>query len=208
VNLDFQTRNINTLRSQNVFLTIAVATLSIAVLVSVIAWVSRHDRVVIVPPTLKTEASIEWRKADSQYLQSFGLYYATLMGSITPRNIDFLADQLSAITAPQIYPEIRRTLLSLAENPQFRSGGSSSAFVAERTLFDHESGLIFVIGDHQVYNMQGGVQRNPMVYELDVRIIEGRPVVFRLSNYDGNEPRTAQWRRVNPQHNDRPQAQR
>jgi len=208
VNLDHLNGSISTLRNQNVFLTISTVSLSIAVLIAVIGWVARHDRVVLVPPTLSTQASVEWRKADSGYIKSFGLYYATLMGSITPRNVEFLADQLSGITAPQIYPEIRRALLTLAENPQFRSGGSSSSFVAQSALFDAESGLTFVIGDNQIYNIAGGVERNPMVYEMDIRIVEGRPMVFRLSNYSGSEPRTAQWRRANPQFEERQQAQR
>lgn len=199
MNLDFQTRNINTLRSQNMILTLANVILAGALLIAMFAWVNRHDRVVLIPPTLKGQATIDWRKADSGYIKSFGLYYATLMGSITPKNVEFLADQLSSVTAPEIYPEIRRTLLALAQNPQFRTGGSSSAFVAERAIFDVESGLTFVVGDNQVYNISGGVKSNPMVYELDIRIIDGRPVVFRLANYSGNEPRTAQWRRANPQ---------
>jgi conjugal transfer pilus assembly protein TraE len=198
MNLDFQTRNIDTLRRQNNYLTLAVAALSIAALVSVFSWAGRHDRVVIVPPTLKTEASVEWRKADAEYIKAFGLYYATLMGSITPKNVEFLADQLSTITEPSIYPEIRKTLLVLAKNPQFKTGGSSSAFIAERVIFDAESGLTFVVGDNQVYAMAGGVKNNPMVYELDIRIEEGRPVVYAISNYPGAEPRTAAWRRSNP----------
>lgn len=198
MNLDFQTRNIDSLRRQNNFLTMAVAGLSIAALVSSFAWAGRHDRVVIVPPTLKTEASIEWHRADAEYLKAFGLYYATLMGAITPKNVGFLADQLSTITAPSIYPEVRKTLLVLAKDPNFKTGGTSSAFVAERVIFDAESNLTFIVGDNQVYTMAGGVKNTRMIYELDIRIQDGRPVVFGIANYPGNEPRTAAWRKSNP----------
>ena len=198
MNLDVQTRSIETLRKQNKVLTLAVAAMSVAALLSTYGLVNKHDRIVIVPPALKEVAKIDWGKADAEYLKSFALYYATLMGSITPKNVEFLADRLSSITAPAIYPEVRKTLLALAKNPQFMSSGSSSAFVVESVIYDAELGLTFVMGDNQVFTGSAAVKHNPMVYEIDTRIEEGRPVVYRIVSYPGAEPRTTQWRRNHP----------
>jgi hypothetical protein len=37
------------------------------------------------------------------------------------------------------------------------------------------------------------VKVTPVVYEMDIEIVEGRPVVMLLENYEGGAPHTAKW---------------
>lgn len=199
MNVEFQTQSLASKDRMISSLSLTVAALAIALLASVISLVTRHDRIVIVPPGLKEVAKIDWGSADAEYLKSFGMFYTTLMGSITPKNVEFLADRLSSMTAPEIYPQIRSKLLALSKDPSFMSSAASSSFITSQIIYDPETKLVFIVGDNQIFNGFGALKHNNMVYEIDVRMIEGRPVVYGITNYEGTEARTAEWRRAHPE---------
>ncbi|TPG92009.1 hypothetical protein EAH72_25175, partial [Pseudomonas caspiana] len=67
------------------------------------------------------EVKIGWNTADEEYLKSFGLYASVLMGNVTPKNVNFVADSVSAFVDPAIYPEVRKKMFILANDPVFNT---------------------------------------------------------------------------------------
>ncbi len=190
--------NLSTLRKQVSVLGMTCAAISVALLVSVAALASHKDRIVIVPPGLSGPVAVDWGRADAEYLKTFGIFYATLLGTITPRNADYVADRLSAMTAPDAYPSIRKSILTVAKDPSFAGSGSATNFISNQVVFEVETGKVFVVGDNRVYSGFGQPKTTPVVYEMDISIVEGRPVVNTVTNYPGTTPKTTEWKLAHP----------
>ena len=198
MNLDIHAASIAGLKKQVSVLGVSCAALSIGLLIAVTALTGRHDRIVVVPPGLSGPVAIDWGKADAEYIKTFGIFYSTLLGTINPRNAEYVADRLSAMTAPEAYAGIRKSILSVAKDPSFAGSGSTTNFISNQVVFEPEAGKVFVAGENRTYSGFGQPKNVSVVYEMDVQIVEGRPVIFSVSNYPGTEAHTAEWKTAHP----------
>lgn len=190
--------NIKTLHTQVLFLAGICLAEAVSLVIAVGAATGIKERVVVVPPGLSGPVAIDWGKADAEYIKAFSLFYATLVGSITPRNITYVADRLSAMTSSVAYPQIRRQLLMLSKDPVFMDQATSSNFVSYQLIYEPERNKVFVVGEVRVQG--GGAQPKvfPTVYEMTITINEGRPIVHAVNNYAGSEAHTASWIEEHP----------
>ena len=159
---------------------------------------SLKERIVIVPPGLSGPVAVDWGRADAEYIKTFGLFYATLVGSINPRNVEYVADRLAAMTSQLAYPEIRRSLQVLSKDPLFMDQGTTTSFVSHSIAYEPERNKVFVLGEVRVQGLPSQSKVFDTVYEMTVTIDEGKPVVHSVDNYPGRDPRTAQWLLANP----------
>lgn len=198
MNLNIYGNNIRSLHK----LTLILATICLATVVALIFTIlhanSIKERIVIVPPGLSGPVSVDWGKADAEYIKTFGVFYSTLVGSINPRNVEYVADRLSAMTSTEAYPQIRRSLLMLAKDPLFMDQATSSNFVSQSLVYEVDRNKVFVIGEIRVQGSTGQARIFPTVYEMTITIKEGRPIVHSVDNYPGGEPHTAKWLLENP----------
>lgn len=167
--------------------------LAVALLMAVAALSSARERVVLVPPHLEKRASVGWNSADAEYLKGFGAYFAMLTANVTPKSAVFVADTLSSAVAPAIYPEVRRQVLVLARDPVFRKSGATVRFDPIQIEYEAATNKVFVVGEVTTNDATGHVRRAPTVYEMEIRMDNGRPLVTAMNSYAGNEPRTLQW---------------
>lgn len=198
MNISSLSSNINSLRKQVVVLGVVALLLAATLFIAVIKLTQIHDRIVVVPPGLSGPVAIDWGRADTEYMKSFGFFYATLLGTINPSNINYVAERLSFITDRNVFTEINKQIRSLARDPVFISSIASANFSISQMVEDSEGGKIFAIGDNTTYSGVGSPNKTQMVYEMEIKIIEGRPVVQSVSRYPGNIPRTEKWKRENP----------
>lgn len=190
--------NLSALKKREALLGLTCAALAVSLVIAVSSLAMRRDRVVIVPPGLSGPVGVDWGRADAEYMKTFALFYATLLGTITPRNAEYVADRLSGMTTPSAYPAIRKSILAAAKDPAFLNSGSTMNFVSNSVVHELETGKVFVLGEHQVYSGFGMPKVTSVVYELDIRITEGRPVVMSVTNYPGTEARTKEWKQAHP----------
>lgn len=167
--------------------------LSVALLVSVTALVNQKERIVLLPPQIDRSVTIGWSSADGAYLKSFGLYVATLAGNITPKNAQFVVENLSVMMSPRIYPDVRKKLLAQAESVNFIRNATVTHFSPDRILFEDTTSKVFVSGPTTVETSGGLTNTGEMTYEMTVKMVEGKPVIDSINNYEGGEPRTSQW---------------
>lgn len=198
MNIDLFSNSMATLKTQVAVLGVTSLALALALCVDVISNTSRHERIVIVPPGLSGPVAVDWGRADAEYMKTFGLFYSTLIGTITPRNVTYVADRLSGMTSSNAYPAIRKKLLAAAKDPAFLGSGSTTNFVTSFVDFEAETGKVFVTGENQTYSGFGAAKLTPVVYELDIQIIEGRPVVNSVINYPGTEAHKTLWKTQHP----------
>lgn len=181
-----------------VLLAIAVASTASTVLLAMKVY-SEHERVVLTPPHVTERMEISWDSANAEYYKAFGLYVAGLIGNITPKNADFIVDILSSFIHSSIYADVRTKLKAITEDPVFRDSGAYSYFIPDQILYEPDTKKVFVIGNV----MLGTAARQPrpeaIVYEFQIRIENGRPIVFGLQSYPGNEAHTVEWKKNHPE---------
>lgn len=193
MNLISHSNNIASLKRLAAILSVTCISLSISNLVLLSSNTSIHERIIIVPPGLSGPVNVDWGKADAEYIKTFGLFYATLIGTITPRNVEYVADRLSAMTSAEAYPVIRKKLLSLSKDVEFMSSGTAINFISYSIIYEPDRGKVFVTGESRIQAGVGAAKASLVTYEMDIRIIEGRPVVLLLQNYPGDKPHTREW---------------
>lgn len=168
--------------------------LAVAIVFLALTVMNKEPIVAMVPPNLTEEATVGAKTANAEYLMSWGLYFASMTGNVTPKNVLFVADSIGSITDPDLYPALRRQLYSLAADPIFNERGGSVSFEAQDVSYDAPSNKVFVTGDQISRTSAGDQNRARYVYEIQVEIRNHRPVVVAVDHYEG-APRTAKWMR-------------
>lgn len=199
MNLISHSNNIVSLKRLAAVLSVACVSLSVSNLVLLSSNMAIHERIVVVPPGLSGPVAIDWGKADAEYIKSFGLFYATLVGTIIPKNVEYVADRLSAMTSVEAYPIIRKKLLSLAKDSEFMSSGSSINFISNSIIYEPDRSKVFVVGENRIQSGYGAAKTSNIVYEMDIKIVEGRPILMLLQNYPGDAPKTRLWYEQHPE---------
>lgn len=172
--------------------------LAAAVLLFSINQFSIHETTRLIPPTLTTEVKIGWSAADEEYLKSFGLYAALLMGNVTPKNVQFVADSVSAFVDPVIYPAVRQKMMVLAKDPVFVTNAGSVSFSSNGVVYEKDTSKIFVKGVMTTLSATGKPQKEPVTVEYVIKIRHGRPVITAFDTYEGNTARTLKWLQAHP----------
>lgn len=166
--------------------------LAIGLLMAVSALSNKHERIVLTPPGLSKQVAVDWLKADVDYMKSFAMYFGGLMTNVTPKNAQLVADTLSSMVAPAIYPDVRKQILSFSKNPAHLSSGGAVTFDAIEIIAEEATSKFFVIGDYTVHSSTNR-ERTQQVLELVIKMVDGRPQVQAADFYPGNTPRTAEW---------------
>lgn len=170
--------------------------IGLAILIN--AEVNRDQPSYLVPPTLTEKASVSKNNADAVYIKSFGLYVTTLIGNLTPNNIQFVLESLSPIMSPESYSLIRKQLIALSQDVTFKSWVGSTHFEPTEVIYEADTQKVFVPGYMTDVNTTGKKNKNPVVYEMKVRIVNYRPLVSDLISYPGVEAKTLKWLELHP----------
>jgi conjugal transfer pilus assembly protein TraE len=193
--MNFQSamRNMRELQLMTKGLLVSNAILAMGVVYGLFAFSGERERIVLVPPSLDAKAEIAWNSANKEYVKGFGMYIATLVGNIQPKSSTVVLDAVSAFMDPSIYTEFRQQLLSLIEDPVFKSSGSVISFQANSIQYEVETNRVFVTGT--LITTTSGTQKyqKQVTYEMGITIREGRPWVSHFLSYEGTVARTVSW---------------
>ena len=160
---------------------------------AVIHSANQKETIVLTPPRVDEKMIINWDSANEPYLKSFGMYVSVLMANITESNAAFVADSISQFVDSSVYPGIRKTILATAETRVFKEAAAGTKFQPNSVLYEPSTNKVFVMGDKTLVTSAGDLGARPVVYEMTIRIVERRPVIYTLQSYEGNYPHTEQW---------------
>lgn len=189
-------------RKNNTVLLFSNIALSVALVVVGFLAFGQRERVVLIPPHIDKKMEISWSAANADYLKSWGLYVATLIGNITPKNINLVADALGAFLDPSIYPSVRAQVKSLADDPIFQRANAINYFAPEQVVYEidtNKNQKVFVVGQLVTSSFEGpnagksGGEFKSVIYEMSVAMRDGRPVIIDFTSYPGTQPRTQKW---------------
>lgn len=177
----------------NKILLTAVLMLSAAVLILGGAAVNQRDRVVVMPPTLDAPYALGWSSATPEYLKSMALFFTGVIGSLTPRTVDYVIKVIDSFCDPSVAQEIKRRLRAIAADYEFRQSTASSWFEGEKLAWEQKSGKVFVIGRLMSVNTGNNTSSKQVVYEYKITIREGQPRITHFDSYEGSTPHTLEW---------------
>ena len=186
-------KNIKELQTKTFAMLLTNIILAISLAYAVIQLSNKHDRVILVPPSMDKKAAIAWDAADKEYKKSFALYMATLVGNMQPKSSATILDSVSAFMDSRIYNSFREKILIIINDPVFKSSGSVISFIPQSIQYENETSRVFVTGTIVTTTSGSTKYSKNVVYELGIKIKEGRPWVFHFTSYEGNRPQTVNW---------------
>ncbi len=186
-------RNMKQLQSLTIAMVCSNIILAMGVSYAMVALGNNHERVVLVPPNLDKKAEIAWTSANREYLKSFGLYMATLVGNVQPKSSTVVLDSVSAFMDPAIYTDFRKQLMAIIEDPVFKASGSVISFLPSSIQYEVETSRVFVTGSIITSTAGSTKYTKNVIYELGVRIREGRPWVTHFTSYEGTNIHSVNW---------------
>lgn len=186
-------RNMSQLQAISKALVLSNVIMAAGLVYAFVALNGVRERVILVPPSMDKRAEIAWKSADKEYLKSFALYIATLVGNIQPKSSTVVLDSVSAFMDPSIYTDFRRQLLTLIEDPLFKASGSVISFIPSSIQYETETSRVFVTGS--LITSTSGAQKyqKNVVYEVGAEVREGRPWVTHFLSYEGTVAHTVNW---------------
>lgn len=172
------------------------------VILGVLAF-NQRERVVLVPPHLDQRVEVSWNAATANYYKGWGMYVATLMGNLTPKNVKFTADVLGPMFTPEVYAPIRSKMLALLDDPNFARANAFNFFTPQQNIYEPELNRVFVTGflvtsAYNYVTSGSAADTKPVVYEMDFRMQLGLPIITRFDSYEGSQPHTQLWLSKNP----------
>lgn len=173
--------------------------LSFVVIVLSMANISayKRERIVIVPPGLSGPTTVGWSRADEAYVKNYAMYFTLAFVEINPKNVGELADALTTFIDPKIYTEMRAMVLAKAKNPVFNSASASVQFVPTMPpIYEAETETVFLQGNEVVSTGFGKTDPKAVIYEVRVRMVEGKPLIYGFSSYYGTIPHTSEWKKL------------
>lgn len=193
MNLKSALRNMGQLQAMSKALMLSNIIMAAGLVYAFASMSGERERVVLVPPMLDGKAEIAWNSANKEYIKSFGMYIATMVGNIQPKSSTVVLDAVSAFMDPLIYTEFRRQLMTLMEDPVFKASGSVISFLPNSIQYEADTNRVFVTGT--LITATSGAQKyqKQVTYEMSISIREGRPWVSHFLSYEGSIPRTVSW---------------
>jgi conjugal transfer pilus assembly protein TraE len=185
-------RSIGRLQAMTLSLLVSNVLMAAGLSFAILALNAQHDRIVLLPPHLDQKAAVAWRSADAEYIKSFALYVATLVGSIQPRSASTIIDATSAFMVPKLYAKFREKALNITNDPIYKSTGAAMSFQPSQIRYEPETSRVFVMGTLLTVSA-AGEQTTRVIYEIGVIIKEGRPWVHHFHSYESNQPQTLEW---------------
>lgn len=176
----------NTFRGQRsaLFGALGVCAL-LGVIVLVQAWGQAQQRqtVVLVPPMLKGEVLVDVYESSPEYKTAWGLFFANLIGNVTPARVPFVKETLERFIAPSIFQDVIQRLE--VEGATIAREQIALSFETKTVLFDASRNLVIVEGVTVVRPAIGKEKREPRTYEFRIDVLNYRPVLKSMNTYQG-----------------------
>ena len=160
--------------------------LVICAITSLAAWRTERS-IILVPPTMNREVEVTRTAASSEFMESWGLFLAELLGNTTPANADFLKTAIEPLLAPDIY---RTVLDAMADQIKaIKMDRVAISFMPRHVFYETETRKVFVTGELKSQGPSSKPDIKPRTYEFIIAIKNYRPRLEYIDVYP-DEPRT------------------
>jgi conjugal transfer pilus assembly protein TraE len=159
--------------------------LVLANLVLALMAFSKRETVVLVPANLSKEVRVGIGAGDRAYRESWGLFFALLLGNVTPKTIDFVVERTGKYLAPAIYPEVMKEMYAQAK--ELKTNNLSISYEPVEIAFDEKRDRVMVKGVAMLRGSYGVPQPIARTYEMGIAVRDYQPVLTYLASYEKKE---------------------
>ncbi|MCQ9090582.1 type IV conjugative transfer system protein TraE [Vibrio alginolyticus] len=176
-------------QAENKWGRIFVLGLIFTVLLLAVKLFSKETIVTVQPWTLNEEAWVSQENASQSYKEAWGWALGTLMGNVTPGNVNFIKERMEPILAPTIYQEFIDALEIQAQ--EIQADRITMRFEPRFVEYEETTDKVFVYGHSFVKGaaFDAKEQRTDRTYEFELRVSNYMPVLDYMTTYEGR-PRT------------------
>jgi len=160
-------------------------------LVTATLAIQRETVVILQPPDLNETAQVGRRQADAAYKSAWALFFAQLLGNVSPGNDDLILNALGPLLSPALYQAVRATLAD--ELRVLRDERLTTSFAARQVEYDPHADRVSVYGRLETTGPTQAKNTSDRTYEFQIGIINYRPQLQDLAVYSGR-PRPREQR--------------
>ena len=158
--------------------------LSVATALLAVHALTHEPTVVLEPPKpLEEQATVSSSDADEPYLQSWGLYFAQLLGNIHRGNAETLMSFLDLYITAQSAPIVRESIADQVARIQAEE--ATVSFSPESLKYFEDEGVVAVTGTQTLTPKRSEVKRMDWTYEFEIGIERYKPQLLDLDSYQG-----------------------
>ncbi len=151
------------------------------ILVMMVAF--RSEIVTINPPDPKGVIAYERSKASEDALTSWGLYVATLLGNVSPKNAQFVSNSVGQILAPDLYQAVMTQIATQVK--AIEADQLTLSFTPSEIKFDGNRDAVYVVGWLSTQDAHGTTNRVQRTYEMWWKVVDYQPRLVGLNAYLG-----------------------
>lgn len=171
------------LQASNRFMKIMCISLLSLDLITVIGWLNKDTKVILIPPNLSEKSEVSRNKASEGYKKAWGMYVASLLGNVTPENSDFVLESIKGMVTGEIRSLVSEQISQDLE--AIKQEKVSSQFLVLRVSYEPETDKVFVTGRNIMIG--AGVKSNPteQTFEFKIDVKQYAPVITEMASYAG-----------------------
>ncbi len=147
---------------------------------------ARHERVVVVPPTINKTFWVESERVSSEYLEQMGYFLMQLTLNVTPQSVDHQSKVLMQYATPGSYGELRTALMAAAE--RLKRDGASTVFSAQDLSVDERNLRVGVRGQLTTFISDRRVSEVSKGYAIELQYAGGRVFLKAFRETNPNDP--------------------
>lgn len=160
---------------------LGVMVLTIAILS--IQLMSEDTKVVIKPYTLTEEAWITQDMASEEYQEAMALFFAELLGNVTPATVDFIKQRIDPMLSASIRQDVINALSDQAQT--IKTEQVAISFAPRSVVYERPSGKVFVTGRSKTEGPSGGTSEEQRTFEFKFTTKDYLPLLTSIDNYEG-----------------------
>lgn len=165
------------------FLGVVLGVMAITIAIMAFQLLSEDTKVVIKPYTLTEEAWITQDMASEEYQEAMALFFAELLGNVTPATVDFIKHRIDPMLAASIRQDVISTLTDQAQT--IKTEQVAISFSPRSVLYERPSGKVFVSGRSKTIGPSGSEKEENRTFEFKFTTVDYLPRLTSIDNYSG-----------------------
>lgn len=189
------------LKSNDILKKISLGLLFLVILQQ-IKILTQHERIILTPPHLTEKATIAYKSASQNYLNSFALFIASQISTTIPATVEYTISAMEPYFDKKVWNFLKPQILAIREDKNYVGINPISNFYPTGgMIYEPETNKIFVLGKltSVAYRKANLVQLGTIeaVYEMKMYMNKGLPKISEYYAYTG-QPKTLAWASKNP----------
>ena len=155
-----------------------------------------RERIVLQPPGLTERAEIGTSAANEPYYKSWGIFVASLVGSVTPSESEAALKVMEPYFTREAWLPVRSHINSIRLDPNYQQYAAVNQFMPKLAIYEPSTKKTFIQGTQKtsVYrdNKAVPLSQVEVTYEMNIVIQSGIPKVASITSYRG-PAHTLEW---------------